>query len=82
MWCIAQKEIVFERKLACEDPEKLYYSAKFEDIRIHCSGAVDPWSDTEPFYAQCKACNDKLEGPYSLLGMLAKYSKSWKQNEV
>ena len=77
------KEIVFVRKLACEDPvEKLYYSAKFEDICIHCSGAVDPWSDTELFYPQCKACNDKLEWPYSLLGMLAKYSKSWKQNEV
>ena len=36
------EEIVFVRKLICEDPvEKLYYSAKFEDICINCSGAVD-----------------------------------------
>ena len=39
--------------------EKLYYSAKFEDIFVYCSGPVDPWSDTEPFYLQCKACEDK-----------------------
>ena len=43
--------------------EKLYYSAKFEDICIHCSGAVDPWSDMEPFYPQCKACDDKDKIP-------------------
>jgi len=49
------KDIVFVRKLACKDPiERLYYSAKFEDICIHCSGPVDQWSDTEPFYPQCK----------------------------
>ena len=58
------KEIVFVRKLACEDPvERLYYSAKFEDICIHCFGPVDPWSDTEPFYPQCKACEDKTKIP-------------------
>ena len=39
--------------------EKLYYSAKFEDICVYCSGPVDPWSDTEPFYPQCKAREDK-----------------------
>ena len=39
--------------------EKLYYSAKFEDICVYCSSPVDPWSDTEPFYPQCKACEDK-----------------------
>ena len=43
------EEIVFVRKLACEDPiEKLYYSAQFEDIIcVHCSGPVQPWSDNE-----------------------------------
>ena len=61
---IYQKKIAFVQKLACEDPvEKLYYSAKFEDMCIHCSGAVDPCSDTEPFYLQCKACDDKGKIP-------------------
>jgi len=56
--------LLFVRKLACEDPiERLHYSAKFEDICIHCSGPVDPWSDTEPFYLQCKACEDKSKIP-------------------
>ena len=33
--------------------EELYYSArKFEDICVYCSGPVDPWSDTEPFYPE------------------------------
>ena len=41
------KDVVFVRKISCEDPiEKLYYSAKFEDICVYCSGPVPPWSDT------------------------------------
>jgi len=59
--------LVFVRKLACENPvEKLYYSAKFEDMCIHCSGAVDPCSDTEPFYLQCKACDNKGKIPNTM----------------
>ena len=58
------KEIVFVRKLSCEDPvEKLYYSAKFEDICIHCSGPVQPWSDNGPYYPQCRACQSKDKIP-------------------
>ena len=60
------KNIVLVQKLACEDPvEKLYsnYSAKFEDIWVYCSGPVDPWSDAEPFYPQCKACEGKDKIP-------------------
>ena len=58
------KEIVFTRKLACEDPvEKLYYSAKYEDICVYCSGPVNPWSDTEMYYPQCKGCEDKEKIP-------------------
>ena len=31
------KQNVFVWKLACEDPvEKLYYSAKFEDMCVYC----------------------------------------------
>ena len=53
------KEIVFVCKMACDGSlERLCYSAKFEDICMHCSGPVDPWSDTEPFYPQRKACED------------------------
>ena len=60
------KEIVFVWKLARKDPvEKLYYSAKFEDICIYCSGPVNPWSDQEPFYPQCVACQDKDKIPNS-----------------
>ena len=60
------KEIVFVRRLTCEEPvEKLYYSAKFEDICIYCSGQVNPWSDQEPFYPQCVACQDKEKIPTS-----------------
>ena len=29
--------------------EELYYSAKFEDIYVYCSGPVDPWS----MYIRC-----------------------------
>jgi len=55
---------VFVCKLACEDPVgRLYYLAKFEGICIHCSGPVDSWSDTKPFYPQCKACEDKPKIP-------------------
>ena len=40
------KAIVFMCKLSCEDPvEKLYYSAQYEDICVHCSVPVQPWSD-------------------------------------
>ena len=60
------KEVVFTRKLRCEDPvEKLYYTAKFEDICIYCSGPVNPWSDQEPFYPQCIACQDREKIPNS-----------------
>ncbi|KAL5496676.1 hypothetical protein EMCRGX_G013014 [Ephydatia muelleri] len=54
------KDAVFVRKMSCEDPiKKLYYSAKFEDICVYCSGPVPPWSDTEAFYPQCTSCAEK-----------------------
>ena len=60
------KDVVFVRKISCEDPiEKLYYSAKFEDICVYCSGSVPPWSDTEAFYPQCRSCAEKPKIPNS-----------------
>ena len=54
------KDVVFVRKMSCEDPiEKLYYSAKFEDMCVYCSGPVPLWSDTEAFYPQCTSCAEK-----------------------
>lgn len=45
------KDVVFVRPLACEEPiEKLYYSAKFEDICIYCATPVPPWSTSELYY--------------------------------
>jgi len=59
------KEVVFTRKLACEDPvKKLYYSDKYEDICVYCSGPVDLWSDTEMYYPQCKGCEDRENTKY------------------
>ena len=47
-------------KMHCNEPiEKLYYSAKFEDICIHCAANVPPWSENEPYYPQCEDCMDK-----------------------
>ncbi len=55
-------DLVFARNLSCNDPvEKLYYSAKFADICVHCSGVVDPWNDTEEFYPQCLNCSSKTK---------------------
>ena len=59
------KDTVFVRQMGCEQPvEKLYYSAKFEDICVHCSGDdVAPWSDLEEFYPQCDGCSAKPKIP-------------------
>ena len=58
------KDIVYVRQMSCEDPiEKLYYSAKFEDICVYCAASVPPWSDTEPYYPQCSSCADKQPIP-------------------
>ena len=58
------KDVVYVRQMSCEDPiEKLYYSAKFEDICVYCAASVPPWSDTEPYYPQCSSCADKQPIP-------------------
>ncbi|CAB4040071.1 Hypothetical predicted protein, partial [Paramuricea clavata] len=59
------KDTVFVRRMGCEQPvEKLYYSAKFEDICVHCSGDdVAPWSDLEEYYPQCDGCSAKPKIP-------------------
>ena len=51
--------------LDCNEPiERLYYSAKFTDICIHCSSeSVSPWNDTEEFYPQCESCSEKSKIP-------------------
>ena len=58
------KDVVFVRKMSCEDPiEKLYYSAKFEDICVYCSGPVPLWSDIRRHFtlnAQVVQRNQKL----------------------
>ena len=54
------KDVVYVWQMSCEDPiEKLYYSAKFADICVYCGVAVDPWSDTQPYYPQCEGCREK-----------------------
>ena len=58
------KDTVFVRKIECSEPiEKLYYSAKFADICIHCACDVPAWSDTEPYYPQCDGCEGKEHIP-------------------
>ena len=58
------KEVVFVRKMSCQEPiEKLYYSAKFEDICVYCSSSVSPWSECDPFYPQCSSCEDRPKIP-------------------
>ena len=58
------KDIVFVCRMWCEEPiYKLNYSAKFEDICVHCSGDVIPWSDVEPYYPQCDGCPGKPKIP-------------------
>ena len=58
-------DTVFTRNLDCNEPvERLYYSAKFADICIHCSSeSVSPWNDTEDFYPQCENCSEKSKIP-------------------
>ena len=59
---------MFVWKLACKDPvEKLYYSAKFEDMCAYCAQAklIHGVSDQEQCYPQCKACEDKDKIPNS-----------------
>lgn len=58
------KYTVFICQMACEQPvEKLYYFAESEDIRVHCSGDVDPWSDLKEYYPQCEGCSAKTKIP-------------------
>ena len=59
------KDTVFVRRISCEEPvEKLYYSAKFQDICVHCAAdEVAPWSDLEPHCPQCDGCSDKPKIP-------------------
>ena len=54
-------DMVFARNLNCNEPiERLYYSAKFADICVHCSSeSVSPWNDSEEFYPQCEGCSEK-----------------------
>ena len=58
-------DMVFTRNLNCNKPiEKLYYSAKFTDICIHCSSeSVSPWNDPKDFYPQCEICSEKEKFP-------------------
>ena len=58
------KNLVYVKNMHCNEPtEKLYYSAKFEDICIYCAANVPPWSDSEPYYPQCDDCTDKPKIP-------------------
>ena len=58
------KDVVYIRQLSCEDPvEKLYYSAKFADICVHCGVSVEPWSDKEAYYPQNDDCRDRRPIP-------------------
>jgi len=58
------KDVVYVRNMHCNEPtEKLYYSAKFLDICIHCAGDVPPWSDSELYYPQYEDCQDKPKIP-------------------
>ena len=58
-------DTVFTRNLDCNEPiERLYYSAKFADICVHCSSeSVSPWNDTKEFYPQCESCSEKTKIP-------------------
>ena len=53
-------DVAFARQLDCNEPiERLYYSAKFADICVHCSSEnVTAWNDSEEFYPQCDDCTD------------------------
>ena len=58
------KETVYVRQMSCEEPiERLYYSAKYEDICVYCAASVPPWSDNESHYPQCSNCEDKPKIP-------------------
>ena len=61
--------MVFARKLNCNEPiERLFYSAKFADIYIHCSSqSVSPWNDTEEFYPVLKSFREKQDCQYKKL---------------
>ena len=69
------KEVVFVRKMSCEDPLKnWYYSARFEDICIYSSSSVPPWRERDPFYLQCSSCGDR---PKILNAKKEKSSRDW-----
>ena len=57
------KEIVFVCKLACEYPvERLYHSVqRYMHTLLWSSGSMEKY--IEPFYPQCKACDDKGKIP-------------------
>ena len=58
------KAVIFVHQMSCEEPvEKLYYSAKFQDICVYCAGEVALWNDLEPHYSQCNGCSDKPKIP-------------------
>ena len=58
-------DTVFTRNLDCNEPiQRLYYSANFADICIHCSSeSVRPWNGTEEFYPLCESCSEKSKIP-------------------
>ena len=53
--------LVYVQDLSCDDPiEKLYYSAGYEPICIHCGQEVTKDADsTSKSYPQCEDCKDK-----------------------
>ena len=58
---------VQHRQMSCEEPiERLYYSAKFTDICVHCSAPVAPWNDKEQYYTCIYISSDFLEMPIVL----------------
>ena len=78
-------DMVFARKLNCNEPiERLFYSAKFADICVHCSSeSVSPWNDTEEFYPVWKSFREKQDCQYKkLLGKrplqsIVRNSRTW-----
>ena len=56
--------IVYAKKMFCHEPiEKLYYSANYTDICVHCAADIPPWSNSEEYYPQCEDCKDKIKIP-------------------
>ena len=57
-------DIVYFKKMHCHEPtERLYYTADFKDICVHCGAEVSPWSNKELYYPQCEDCAEKPKIP-------------------